>query len=69
MSQRTALGVLRRTSSHALAEYVSLAALVDGADGVPENLIDAVAPLLVTATSEESVFQEIAAGGGPAASE
>jgi hypothetical protein len=52
-----------------LAEHIALAALVDGADGVPENLIDAVTPLLVAATSEASVFQEIATGGGPPVSE
>ncbi len=66
---RVALFASRRASSHALAEYVALAALVDGAEGVPEKLIDSVTPLLVTATSEASVFQEIASGGGRPASE
>ena len=66
---RVALFESRRTSSHAYAEYVALAALVDGAEGVPEKLIDSVTPLLVKATSEASVFQEMASGGGPPASE
>ena len=58
LSRRAALFTSRRAASHALAEYVGLAALVDGAEGVPEDLLDAVTPLLATAASEAAVFQD-----------
>ncbi len=69
VSRRAALSTSRRASSHALAEYVGLAALADGAEGVPEDLFDAVTPLLAAATSGAAMFQESATGGGPPASE
>jgi len=69
VSRRAALSTSRRASSHALAEYIGLAALADGAEGVPEDLFDAVTPLLAAATSGAAMFQESATGGGPPASE
>jgi hypothetical protein len=54
----------RRAAAHALAEYVALSALVDGAAGVPENLIETVSPLLASAVSDAARFREANASEG-----
>jgi hypothetical protein len=62
-SRRAAMYASRRATSHALAEYAALAALVEGAAGVPENLVDTVKPLLATAVSDAAALRETGADG------
>lgn len=53
------MNLSRRISAHAMAEYVALAALADGAPGVPGTLIDSISPLLAEAASKAAYFQDV----------
>lgn len=63
-SRRAAVYTSRRAAAHALAEYVALSALVDGAAGVPESFIETVSPLLATAVSDAARFHGANANEG-----